>query len=86
PQIGADWAIDFELTDDEQGYYLLVRDGSILPGGAAEALTVNVPPVKGSDFARDLALIDSRRSNAPSLGIQNTQQSQFIQFGDQRDL
>jgi hypothetical protein len=61
PQLGQDWARDFELSSDGAGYYLLARDNAIHAGGAAPPLTLNLPPVFGDDAGRDLELADSRR-------------------------
>ncbi|MBI3958758.1 MAG: VCBS repeat-containing protein [Chloroflexi bacterium] len=68
PKIGEDWARDFELTADEKGFYMLDRDGAIYSGGTAPALTVNIPAT-GPGIGRDLELVDSRQSSAPSAAF-----------------
>lgn len=68
PPIGypfAGRAIDFEVTSDGRGYYLLLDNGSILPVGTAQVLTLNPIPTWTVDagsgqIARDLVMLDTR--------------------------
>ena len=82
PQIGVDWARDFELTHDGLGYYLLDRDGRIHHGGAAAPLTLNPPPINpGQDIGRDLELLDTARTTALSMSLAPNQMSFLIEGG-----
>ncbi len=68
PKTGEDWARDFELTADEKGFYMLDKDGKVYSGGDAPDLTVNIP-ASGPGIGRDLELVDTRKSSAPSASF-----------------
>ncbi|MBM3130289.1 MAG: hypothetical protein FJ009_16890 [Chloroflexi bacterium] len=71
---GSEVAVDFELTTDGKGYYLLTRDGAVHAAGTAVPILINPTPTWTVDIntgkvARDLVLVDSRGYSEPVLYV-----------------